>query len=154
MDDNRRIRNRFADERLTSVWWALRVGLGVAVFLAGLDKFFNLLADWPQYLHPAVARLIAADTFMQIVGAVEMIVGVVILAGWTRLGGYVAGAWLIGIALNLIAQARYFDIAVRDVLIAVAAFSLAKLSEVRRSGIAVETPEEWPAEPSLRRTAV
>ena len=125
--------NRFADERLTSIWWALRFGLGVAVFLAGLDKFFNVLADWPQYLHPAVTQFVPAATFMQAVGVVEMIVGVIILAGLPRLGGYVAGVWLIGIALNLLSTGTFRDLAVRAVEIAIAAYALARLSEVRRA---------------------
>src|SRR5689334_20686655 len=59
---------RFQDDRIEPVWQALRIGFGVAIFLAGLDKFFNLLTDWPQYLHPAVSRLIAPETFMRVAG--------------------------------------------------------------------------------------
>ena len=70
-------------ERLTTPWWALRVGLGAAALLAGLDKFFNLLADWPAYLSPIAERVlpIAPTTFMHLVGVIEMVVGAVILAG-------------------------------------------------------------------------
>ena len=70
-------------EHLTTPWWALRGGLGAAAFLAGLDKFFNLLADWPQYLSPLLAdRLPAsASAFMHLIGGVEMAVGAVIRAG-------------------------------------------------------------------------
>src|SRR3954471_22835676 len=91
-------------ERLTTPWWALRVALGAAAFLAGLDKFFNLLADWSGYLSPLAAHLlpIFASSFMHIVGVVEMVVGAVILAGYTRLGGYVAAMWLLCIAVQLV----------------------------------------------------
>jgi uncharacterized membrane protein YphA (DoxX/SURF4 family) len=118
-------------ERLTSPWWALRIGLGAAAFLAGLDKFFNLLADWPAYLSPLAAALlpISAQTFMHIVGVIEMIVGAAILGGYTALGGYVAAVWLASIAVNLVTTGRYFDIAVRDVAMAIAAFTLARLTE-------------------------
>jgi len=118
-------------DRLTSAFWALRVGLGGAAFLAGLDKFFNLLANWPAYLSPLAAATlpISATTFMHIVGVIEMIVGAAILAGVTQIGGYVAAAWLIGIALNLVTTGKYFDIAVRDVEMAIAAFTLARLTE-------------------------
>lgn len=118
-------------ERLTTPWWALRAGIGATAFLAGLDKFFNLLADWPGYLSPIAAQLlpISANSFMHIVGVIEMAVGAAILAGLTRLGGYVAAAWLAGIALNLVTTGHFFDIAVRDVAMAIAAFTLARLTE-------------------------
>jgi hypothetical protein len=118
-------------ERLTTPWWALRVGLGAAAFLAGLDKFFNLLADWPGYLSPLAAHIlpISASSFMHIIGVVEMAVGAVVLAGYTQPGGYVTAAWLVGIAINLLTTGRYFDVAVRDVAMAIAAFTLARLTE-------------------------
>src|SRR3954466_4059815 len=104
-------------QRLTTPWWALRAALGSAAFLAGLDKFFNLLADWPGYLSPIVAQLLpfSPTVFMRGIGVVEMLVGGVILAGFTTLGGYVAAVWLCGIAINLVTTGHYFDIAVRDV---------------------------------------
>ncbi len=119
-------------ERLTTPWWALRVGLGAAAFLAGLDKFFNLLADWPAYLSPIAERLlpIGPSAFMHLVGVIEMVVGAVILAGFTQLGGYVAAVWLLCIAVNLVTTGRYFDVAVRDVALAISAFTLARLTEV------------------------
>jgi uncharacterized membrane protein YphA (DoxX/SURF4 family) len=111
-------------------WWSLRIALGATAFLAGLDKFFNLLANWPAYLSPAFAALpISATSLMHVVGVIEMAVGVVILIGHTRLGGYVLSMWLIGLALNLATTGRYFDVAVRDAVMAVAAFTLAQLSE-------------------------
>ena len=120
-------------ERLTTPWWALRVTLGAAAFLAGLDKFFNLLADWPAYLSPFVADVLPmrAASLMHVIGVVEMVVGGVILAGQTEVGGYVASIWLVGIAVNLVTTGRYFDVAVRDVAMAVAAFTLARLTEAR-----------------------
>lgn len=60
------------------------------------------------------------------------------LAGYTRLGGYVASAWLLGIASNLVTTGRFFDIAVRDVAMSVAAFTLARLTE---AGVGVESPQ-------------
>ena len=117
--------------RLTTPWWALRVALGAAAFLAGLDKFFNLLADWPAYLSPLAASLLpmSASALMHVIGVIEMAVGALILTGYTRLGGYVASVWLVGIAVNLATTGRYFDIAVRDVAMAIAAFTLARLTE-------------------------
>src|SRR5215469_10920990 len=108
------------EQRLDSSWWALRIGLGLAPFLAGLDKFFNLLTNWKMYLNPLVLRLVPVDpgTFLHAVGVIEMIVGLAILTRWTRPGAYIAAAWLVGIALNLVTMGTFFDIAVRDILLA------------------------------------
>jgi uncharacterized membrane protein YphA (DoxX/SURF4 family) len=124
------------DRRLNSAFWALRLGLGLGAFLAGLDKFFNLLTDWSMYLSPLVIRFvpIGATAFMRVVGVVEMIVGLVVLAGFTRLGGYVVMLWLIAISINLITTGMYYDLAVRDIEIAIGAFALARLSEARTQG--------------------
>jgi len=118
-------------DRLTTPWWALRAALGAAAFLAGLDKFFNLLANWPGYVSPLAAALlpVSASALMHVIGIIEMAVGALILTGYTRLGGYVAAIWLVGIAINLVTTGQYFDIAVRDVAMAIAAFTLARLTE-------------------------
>ncbi len=122
------------DKGLNSAWWALRIGLGTGPFLAGLDKFFNILTDWGMYLSPAVERLlpVSGTAFMQAVGVIEMIVGLAILTRWTRLGSYVAAGWLLAIAINLVTTGMFFDLAVRDVEIAIAAYTLARLTEARQ----------------------
>src|SRR5215467_3256023 len=115
------------DKRLETAWWALRLGLGLGPFLAGLDKFFNVLANWEMYLSPLALKVVpvSAGAFMRAVGVVEMIVGLAILTRWTRLGAYVAMLWLIAIAINLVTTGMFFDLAVRDVEIAIGAFALA-----------------------------
>ena len=132
------------DGNLNSAWWALKVGLGVGPFLAGLDKFFNLLTNWDMYLSPTVERLLpmSATTFMHIVGVIEMIVGLAILTRWTRIGSYIAMAWLIAIALNLVTTGMFFDLAVRDVEIAIGAFTLARLTEARERAVSTTSTEE------------
>jgi uncharacterized membrane protein YphA (DoxX/SURF4 family) len=122
------------ENKLNSAWWALRIGLGGAAFLAGLDKFFNILADWQMYLSPMAERVlpVSGATFMQAVGVIEMIVGLMILTRWTRVGSYVAMLWLVLIALNLISTGQFLDVAVRDLLMAIAAYTLARLTEVRQ----------------------
>jgi uncharacterized membrane protein YphA (DoxX/SURF4 family) len=122
------------ENKLNSAWWALRIGLGAAPFLAGLDKFFNLLTNWEMYLSPVAERLlpVSATTFMHVVGVIEMVVGLMILTRWTRIGSYIAMLWLVFISLNLISTGRYFDVAVRDLLLAIAAYTLARLTEVRQ----------------------
>jgi len=120
-------------DRLKPAYWALRVGLGAGAFLAGLDKFFNILADWGMYLSPLAERVlpVSGPTFMRVVGVVEVLVGLALLAGFTRSGGYVMMAWLLAIAANLVTTGMFYDLAVRDVEIALAAFTLARLTEVR-----------------------
>ena len=122
------------ENKLESAWWALRIGLGVAPFLAGLDKFFNLLTNWEMYLSPTALSLlpVSATTFMHVVGVIEMIVGLAILTRWTRIGSYVAMVWLVAIALNLISTGTFFDVAVRDLLLAIAAYTLSGLTEARQ----------------------
>ena len=126
------------DQRLNSSWWALRIGLGLAPFLAGLDKFFNLLTNWTMYLDPLALRVIPVSpaTFMRAIGVIEMVVGIAILTRWTRLGAYIAAAWLTVIALSLVTMGAFLDIAVRDLLLAVAAYTLARLTEVRQPAMA------------------
>jgi uncharacterized membrane protein YphA (DoxX/SURF4 family) len=123
---------------LDSAWWALRIGLGLGPFLAGLDKFFNILADWGMYLSPLVERRlhVSPSVFMRGVGVMEMAVGLLILSGRTRLGGYVAMAWLLGIAVNLLTTGMFYDLALRDLEIAIAAYTLARLTEARDRGLA------------------
>lgn len=118
--------------RLKTAWMTSRIALGLLAFLAGVDKFLNVLTNWEQYVSPLAARMLpfSATTFMHIVGVVEILVGLAILTKATRLGAYVAMVWLLSIAINLLMTGKYFDIAVRDVALAVAAFVLAKLTEI------------------------
>lgn len=131
------------EKRVEAVWWVLRVVFVVVPIVAGLDKFVGLLADWPGYLSPLARQLIPIDpaAFMQVVGIVEIAAGVLVLRD-PRLGGYVVAAWLVAIALNLIASGRWFDVAVRDLVMAVSAYCLARLSEAREKASA---PERTPA---------
>ena len=123
------------DNKLNSAWWALRIGFGVGPFLAGLDKFSNLLTNWQMYLNPSIERLlpVSGAVFMQIVGVIEMIVGLMILTRWTRLGSYVAMVWLTLIALTLVSGGMFLDVAVRDLVMAIGAYTLARLTEVKES---------------------
>ena len=125
--------------RLNSTVLTLRIAFGLTAFLAGLDKFFNILTNWEQYVSPLLLRLspISAGAMMRVAGVIEMIAGIVVLAGLTRLGGYVVAAWLTLIALTLITSGRFLDVAVRDLVMAIGAFTLARLSEVRESEGAV-----------------
>ncbi|HEY1940446.1 MAG TPA: hypothetical protein VGJ33_21140 [Candidatus Angelobacter sp.] len=117
-----------------------KYALGLMAFLAGLDKFLNLLTNWEQYVSPLAQRMLplSPTSLMHIVGVIEMVVGLAILTKATRIGAYVASAWLVCITLALLTTGHFFDIAVRDLELAIAAFVLAKLTEIRESS-AVET---------------
>ena len=88
------------DTRLNSAFWTLRIAFGLTAFLAGLDKFFNLLTNWEKYVSPLLLQLVpvSAGVLMRVAGVIEIIAGVAVLAGLTRLGGYVIAAWLTLIA--------------------------------------------------------
>jgi hypothetical protein len=118
------------DARLASLTLILRLAFGLMATLAGLDKFFNILADWPSYIAPAAAGLLpfSPAVFMAVVGVVEMAVGLTILFIRPAAGAHVAGAWLVLVAVNLL-LAGHFDVAVRDVVLSIAAFTLATLLE-------------------------
>lgn len=120
------------DSRLTTPTVALRLALGLMATLAGLDKFFDLLANWESYIAPVAVQLlpVSPHVLMAIVGIVEFAVGITILGLRPALGAYVASVWLVLVAANLV-LGGHFDIAVRDVVIAVAAFAAARLFEVR-----------------------
>ena len=118
--------------RINSCFWALRIGLGTTAFLAGADKFTNLLTDWEKYIAPEASEKlpISNKTFMRIVGVIEMLVGIGILSPKTEISSYAASAWLTCIAGNLVLNKDY-DIAVRDLNMALGAFVLGQLTAVR-----------------------
>jgi uncharacterized membrane protein YphA (DoxX/SURF4 family) len=134
---------------LESLYRPLWLTYALVPLLAGLDKFFNLLTDWPKYLSPWMADLlpVPAQTFMYAVGIIEIVVGLMVLTRWTRIGAWIAAAWLVLIALNLVTMGL-FDIAVRDLAMAVGACTLARLAELRH-----EAPAVAPAA-SLRESRV
>jgi uncharacterized membrane protein YphA (DoxX/SURF4 family) len=128
------------DVRLGKTWWALRLLFAVVPMVAGLDKFFNLLTDWTRYLNPLATRFlpITPQTFMHVVGVIEIAAGMIVLSRLTKLGAYIVTVWLVAIALNLLVMGKFLDVAVRDLGLAVAAFTLSQLSAVREEGSAMQ----------------
>jgi uncharacterized membrane protein YphA (DoxX/SURF4 family) len=128
-------------KELNAAFWALRVAFGVGPLVAGMDKFTNILVNWEKYLSPTVQRMlpasISAATFMHMVGVIEIVVGLSVLLGATRIFGYIAMLWLFGIAANLISTGTYYDIAVRDILLGCGAYALARVTEARQSVVVV-----------------
>ncbi len=121
------------DSRLEPAFWALRLGLGLGPIITGLDKYFNKLANWTMYLSPLATRVVPVSdvVFMRAVGVVEIVVGLAVLTRWTRVGAYVVMLWLLAIAANLVSTGMFFDLAMRDVEIAIGAFALARLAGAR-----------------------
>jgi len=107
---------------------------GLVPIVAGADKFMHLLTDWDKYLAPQIAAILpfTPQSFMNIVGIIEIIAGVLVLVK-PKIGSLVVALWLVGIALNLLLTGQYFDVAVRDTVMAIGAFSLFMLSS-RKEG--------------------
>ena len=107
----------------------LHVAFTVAPIIAGIDKYFHFLVNWDLYLAPIVPKTlhIGAHMFMLGVGAVEVIAGLLVAIA-PRIGGWVVGLWLCGIIANLLMMGAYYDVALRDLGLALGAFALARLS--------------------------
>ena len=107
----------------------LRTVFTVAPILFGLDKFTNLLTDWTVYLAPVATSVIPlpAQTFMYVVGVVEVIAGLAV-AFRPRFGSLLVAAWLLGIIVNLLVLGSFFDVALRDFGLLVGALALNRLS--------------------------
>ncbi|MGH9247862.1 MAG: hypothetical protein ACRD29_26820 [Acidimicrobiales bacterium] len=116
-------------------FWLLRIGFTVAPILFGLDKFTHWLVDWDKYLAPEFTDLFNAQahTLMYVVGAIEIAAGLVVLTR-PRFGGYVVAAWLAGIITNLLLMADYYDVALRDFGLLLAALTLARLAAAFPAG--------------------
>ena len=108
----------------------LQVGFIAAPILAGLDKFFHLLVNWDQYLPSVVSRASPIDghNLMLIVGVIEIVAGIGV-ALKPRIFAYVVAAWLALIIANLLLIPGYFDVALRDFGLFLAALALARLSQ-------------------------
>jgi hypothetical protein len=108
---------------------ALRTVFVLAPVLFGLDKFANLLTDWPGYLAPWIDRIVpgSAQQAMYAVGLIEIVAGLVVAVA-PRLGAWVVAAWLAGIIVNLLTIPGFYDVALRDFGLFVAAVALARLA--------------------------
>ncbi|ESU25087.1 hypothetical protein FEDK69T_00520 [Flavobacterium enshiense DK69] len=114
----------------TSTVNLLRLTYGLVPIVAGLDKFTNILTKWEDYLAPFMKEMLPfeAGTFMMIVGVIEIVAGIIVLVR-PSVGGYIVAAWLTSIALTLLASGTFLDVAVRDLVMAIGAFSLARMAK-------------------------
>jgi len=137
------------DNRLSAAWWALRIGLGAGPIIVGLDVLQQnrRLGNVPE---PVGYESRAREQYdiMHAVGVIEIIAGSVVLSRHMKVGNYVVMLWLLGISINLVTTGMFFDLAMRDLGLAVAAFALSQLSALREDTIAVRE-----SSPTLRATA-
>lgn len=124
--------NGVMDERSSrsaQAYQLLHLGFSVAPVLAGIDKFFHLLCNWDQYLAPWIAGLspVSGHSLTLVAGVIEVAAGILV-AVRPRLGAPIVGAWLCLIIVNLLTMGSYFDIALRDLGLALGAFALWRLA--------------------------
>jgi hypothetical protein len=119
------------NQSLKPTFQLLKLTYGLVPIVAGLDKFTNLLTHWVNYLNPGLAGMLpfSPETFMMIVGVIEVIAGIIVLAR-PAIGSIIVAAWLALIALTLIASGNFLDVAVRDLVMAIGAFSLSRISKM------------------------
>lgn len=122
--------SKFSGDRAYQAFRVLQVAFVVAPILAGFDKFFYMLANWSSYLSPTALQVLDGHdhAFFAIVGVVEIIAGLGVLFR-PKIFAYVVSAWLLLIVLNLLMTGQYFDIALRDIGLMLAAFALGKLAQ-------------------------
>lgn len=124
----------------------LRVGFAVLPIVFGADKFANVLVNWEQYLAPWIADIVpfSATSTMHIVGVVEIVAGLAV-ALKPRHGAWLVAAWLGGIVISLLTYSGYYDIALRDFGLMLAALTLARLSpRFDPAGLAVGIRKDQP----------
>ena len=116
--------------RIKAVFNLLKYVFVVVPIVAGIDKFTDLLVNWDKYLNPGMARMLPfqVHTFMMIVGVIEVVAGIIVFIR-PALGGFIVSAWLALIAMTLLASGNYLDVAVRDLVMAISAFSMATLAK-------------------------
>lgn len=117
---------------LNHIYVPLRLCYGLIPIVAGADKSTNLLTDWSKYLPEFMTKVVPVDphTFMMVVGVIEIMAGLAVLTALPRLGAYVVAIWLVLIA-GAVTSAGYYDIAVRDLAMALGAYTLGSVAALR-----------------------
>jgi hypothetical protein len=117
-----------AHEPAYQAYQLLHWGFVIAPIIAGVDKFLMKLTDWTQYLWAPLGNIFgSARTFMEVVGAIEIVAGLIV-AFKPKIGAYIVAAWLAGIIINLLLLQNYYDIALRDFGLFLGALALGRLS--------------------------
>ncbi|WP_426477531.1 hypothetical protein ACP3T3_20270 [Chryseobacterium sp. CBSDS_008] len=116
-------------QNVQPVFNVLKFTFTIVPVVAGLDKFANILCDWAQYINPSILGILpfSGTIFMMIVGVIEIIAGILVFVK-PKVGGLIVSAWLTLIALTLLAGWNFADVAVRDLVMAISVFSMARLA--------------------------
>ena len=124
----------YAEKKALHAWWLLKIAFGIAIIVAGIDKFqfMHLVTSWEQYVSPKVIEIIGIEpTFLVLLaGIAEMIAGALILIK-TKVGAYISFAWMLLVIANLLTMGMFYDIIVRDALIAISLYALILLSDAQ-----------------------
>lgn len=123
--------SKVENQTLKQTFNLLKYTFVIVPIVAGADKFTNLLTHWEQYINPSIESLlpVSASVFMMIVGVVEITAGIIVLKK-AEIGGYIVAGWLTVIALSLLIGFNYVDVAVRDLVMAISALSMARISKI------------------------
>jgi hypothetical protein len=123
------VADRLKTDRTFQAFWLLRIGFTAAPILFGLDKYFHVLTNWDLYFAPRLNRIVpgTAHQAMYVVGAIEIVAGLAVLL-LPRFGGYLVATWLAGIIVNLLLIPGFYDVALRDFGLLLAALTLARLA--------------------------
>lgn len=121
--------NNVKNENVNFVFNLLKYTFVIVPIVAGADKFLNILTDWTMYLSPTFTEMLpfSGETFMMIVGVIEIAAGLIVLK-MPKIGGLIVAGWLTLVALSLLAGFNFVDVAVRDLVMAIAALSMSKLA--------------------------
>jgi uncharacterized membrane protein YphA (DoxX/SURF4 family) len=124
-----RAAERVKSDPAYQAFWLLRIAFTAAPILFGLDKFFDVLVDWEIYLAPWINDIVpgSATDAMYAVGVIEIVAGLAV-ALKPRYGAYLVAAWLAGIIVNLLTVSGYYDIALRDFGLMLAALTLGRVA--------------------------
>jgi hypothetical protein len=118
-------------------FWLMRLGFTLVPIVFGADKFAHVMVNWDKYLDPDLQRWLSpfstVHETMYVVGAVEIVAGVVVLL-LPRVGGYLVALWLAGIVVNLAMLGGYWDILMRDAALLVLALTFARLASAFPAG--------------------
>lgn len=120
-----------SQQTLKQTFNLLKYTFVIVPIVAGADKFANLLTHWEQYVNPSIAGILpfSSSVFMMIVGIIEIAAGIIVLKK-SEIGGYIVAGWLTVVALTLLIDFNYVDVAVRDLVMAISALSMARISKI------------------------
>ena len=123
--------HNLSEQRIKPVYNLLKFTFIIVPIVAGMDKFTDILANWDKYIHPGIVGMLpfSPHTFMMIVGVIEIVAGILVFLK-PSIGGLIVTAWLTLIALTLLASGNYLDVAVRDLVMAISAFSMTRLGQI------------------------